>query len=88
MFSLLHSGSVQMKNSTRSISAIAIWKIQVISIANEQHSHRECYSQLTPCVVSEKNWITKEDKGKSMMCILFILPLAKRHISKAHLGTK
>jgi len=35
------------------------------------HSLRKavlCYCKSTPCVVSKKNWNTKEDKGKSMMC--------------------
>ena len=30
------------------------------------------YYKLTPSVVSEKNWNTKEDKGKSMMMIIII----------------
>ena len=48
-----------------------------------QHSHREtasCYHELIPCIVSEKNWNTKEDKGKSMTCVLYVLQLAKWHI--------
>ena len=32
-----------------------------------------CYRELTPCVVREKYWNTKEDKGKSMMCVLYVL---------------
>jgi len=42
-----------------------------------------CYwnRELTPTVVSEKNWNTKENKGKSMMHSLYVLRLAKRHIS-------
>jgi len=32
-------------------------------------------------IVSEKNWNTKEDKGKSMMHALYALWLAKRDIS-------
>ena len=48
-----------------------------------QHSHREtasCYHELIPCIVSEKNWNTKEDKGKSMKCVLYVLRLVKWHI--------
>ena len=44
---------------------------------NSQHSH--CIASLL-CVMSEKNWSTKEDKGKSMEHVLYILWLAKRHI--------
>ena len=33
-------------------------------------------------VVSEKNWNTKEDKGKTMMHVLYVLRLAKRHFSR------
>ena len=39
-----------------------------------------CYCELKPSVVSEKNWNTKEDKGKSMMHAMYILWLAKQHI--------
>ena len=35
------------------------------------------YHQLTPSVVSEKNWDTKEDQGKSSMRVLYVLQLAK-----------
>ena len=31
-------------------------------------------------VVSEKNWNTKEDNSRSMMCVLYILQLVKGHI--------
>ena len=43
---------------------------------NSQHNHREAasrYHELTPCVVSEKNWNTKEDNDKPMMHVLYIL---------------
>ena len=51
---------------------------------NSQHRHMEAashYHELTPCIVSEKNWNTKQDKGKFMICVLYVLQLAKRHIS-------
>ena len=77
-----------MKNSTRSISAInPVDTENTGDKHNSQHNRREAISQyheLTLCVVSEKNWDTKEDKGKSMMCVLYVLyvlRLAKRHIS-------
>ena len=37
-----------------------------------------------PCIVSEKNWNTKEHKGQSMIHVLYVLQLAK----KARVGTK
>ena len=50
---------------------------------NSQLSHREsilfCH-KLTPCIVSKKNWNTK-DKNKFMMHVLYILWLVKKHIS-------
>ena len=52
--------------------------------SERMHCLREailCYRKSTPCVVSEKNWNTKEDKGKSLMHALYILWLAKRRIS-------
>ena len=39
------------------------------------------YPELSPSVVNEKSWNTKEDNGKSMMHALYILQLAKRNIS-------
>ena len=50
-----------------------------------QHSHREAilyYHKLTPSIVNEKNWNTKEDKSKTMMHVLYVLRLAKRHVSE------
>ena len=32
-----------------------------------------CYHKLIPSAVNIKKWDTKEDKGKSMMCTLYIL---------------
>ena len=40
-----------------------------------------CYREFTFCVVSKKNWGAKEDNGKFMMHVLYILWLTKRHIS-------
>ena len=38
------------------------------------------YHESTPCDVSKEKWDTKEHKGKSMMCALYILWYAKRHL--------
>jgi len=43
-----------------------------------KESHITLSPKLTP---SEKNWNTKEDKNKSMICVLYVLQLVKRHIS-------
>jgi len=32
--------------------------------------------------LSSKNWNTMEDKGKSTICVLYVLRLIKRHISE------
>jgi len=37
------------------------------------------YCKLTPCIVCEKNWNTKEDKGKSMIHVFYILQLVKKN---------
>ena len=76
---------LQTKNSEKvSLQSIYLLrKIWVFSIIAIQYSHREAiphYCELTPCVVSEKNWDTKEDKNKSMMHALYTLQLAKRHV--------
>ena len=42
--------------------------------------HALCYHKSTPCAVSKKKWDTKEDKGKSMMCTLYILQYAKSYV--------
>ena len=66
-----------MKNSTRNVSAITMEN------TGDKHNsyHRKaisCYHKLIPCVVSEKNW-DRKDKGISLMHVLDILQLAKRH---------
>jgi len=45
-------------------------------------SHIVFLLELTPSVVSEKDWNTKEDNYKSMMCVLYVLQLVKKHISE------
>ena len=64
MFS--HYTALQMKNSTRNVSAINPVAMEMAcNKHNSQHSHKEatsCYCELTPCIVNEKNWNTKEDK--------------------------
>ena len=59
------------------------WMHSIQKILESMHCLREaisCYCELTPSIVSKNNWNTKEDKGKSMMHVLYILWLAKRHI--------
>ena len=80
----VHYTMLQVKNSTRNISAIN--QVAMESTDNKhniQHIHKEatsCYHESTPCVVSEKDWNTKENKDKSMMHVLYVLQLAKMHI--------
>ena len=56
---------LQTKNNMRSISAINPVITESMDYKhNSRHSHREaasCYHELTPCIVSEKNWNTKKD---------------------------
>ena len=79
----------QLQNSTRSASAINLYSCYRKYRANSQHSHREatsCYRESTLCVVrgivskKELEHNLKEDKGKSMMHVLYIVLLAKRNI--------
>ena len=83
----LHSNK-NKEQYTKSISAIN--PVAIENNPNSQHSHREattCYRELTPCVVNKQN--TKKDKDKSMMCVLYVLQLAKGHISgKRHQTVK
>ena len=64
---LSHYTALQMKNSTRNISAInPVTMEMACNKHNSQHSHGEatsCYRELTHCIVNEKNWNTKEEKG-------------------------
>ena len=39
------------------------------------------YCKLTPWAVSKKKSEKKEDKGKSMICALYVLWNAKKHVS-------
>ena len=61
-----HYTVLQMKNSIRSTSAI-----------NMENTHASCYHESTPWAVCKKKWDTKEEKGKSMMCALYVLWYAK-----------
>ena len=68
---IVQEASLQSIQLLRKIPTIRI-------IANTATGKPHCAS--TPCVVSEKHWNTREDKGKSMMCVLYVLRLAKRHV--------
>ena len=76
---------LQTKNNTRSVSAVnPIATENTGNKHNSQHSHRETASrccELTLCIVSKKNFNTNGGKGKSMMYVLHVLWLVKRHIS-------
>ena len=50
------------------------------NMGNNHNNYHHIHCKLTSCIVSIKNWDTKEDKGKSMMHVLYVLQLAKRHI--------
>ena len=73
-----------MKISARNFSAMNSVTMENAGEKHDTAMEREAislYRKSTPCVVSEKNWNTKEDKGRSMIHTLYILWLAKRHIS-------
>ena len=62
----------------RAVQEVSLQSIQSLRKIQEisQHSYRDAasyYRESTPCVVSKKNWNTKEDKGKSMMRALHVL---------------
>ena len=67
---------LQTKNSMRSVSVINPVTVENTGDKQPQGSH----IVLLPCIVSEKNWNTKEDKDKFMMRVLYVLWLVKRHI--------
>ena len=76
--------SVHYTMLQRTVCMRSISGINPVAMENMGNSHREAtssYCKLTPCIVSEKNWNTKEDKGKPMMRALYVLRLAKRHMS-------
>ena len=73
--------ALQTKNSTRSISTInpVTTKILAISmIANTATG--KLHHAIMNRDLALSDWNTKEDKGKSMMRVLYVLRLAKRHI--------
>ena len=64
---------IQMKNSTRSVSAITMENTG--DKHNSYHrSHREAISTDTFHCQQD----TEEDKGKSVMCVLYVLCMVKR----------
>ena len=51
------------------------------------HSLREAmsrYDKSAPCIVSKKNWNTKEDKDKKMMHAFILMVTLKWNIALAH----
>ena len=67
---------VQTKNSTGNISVIN--PVATENMGNKQTnttqgSHIMLSPRIDTCVVSEKNWNTKEGKGKFMMSVLYVL---------------
>ena len=52
---------LQMRNSTKNFSTE--------NTCRKHAQPEESYIMLTPCVVSKRNGLTKEDKGKAMMNI-------------------
>ena len=74
-----HYTAIQMKNSMRSVSCNN-YENMGDKVNSYHYSHREVishYYKSTPCIVNEKNWDTKEDEGRSVMCVLYMLQLVK-----------
>ena len=70
--------AVQIKNCLKSISAI---KIATMKNFRYEGKPSRATTILTLFVVSEDEWDTKEDTGKSMKNALYLLLYAKRHLS-------
>ena len=68
-------GASAIITDTQAISVIA-------TITITEKPYRSLSHESTPSIVSEENWDTKEDKGKSMMCALCVLWLVEKHISE------
>ena len=76
----IHNTAVQINNFLKSTSVIeaATMKIWTISITIKKPSHGTTKSTLF--TVSKDEWNTKEDTGKSMKNVMYILQYAKKHI--------
>ena len=65
MLRSLHS--VINDNRVRYFSAIIQIASQNVGEKHDEGSQMQPYCKVTLCVVAEKNWKTKEDKGSTMM---------------------
>ena len=70
--------AVQIKNCLKSTSAI---KIATMTNMDNFHYKLHAIAKSTLITVSKDEWDTKEDTGKSMKNVLYVLWYAKWHLS-------
>ena len=73
--------ALQNKNCSKSTSAIKVATMKNVDDFCYEGKPSRATTKSTPCAVSQDEWDTKEDTGKSMKNALYILRYAKRHMS-------
>ena len=73
--------AVRIKNCLKSTSAIEIAMMKNTDDFHFEGKPSHACAKSTPFPVSKDEWDTKEDTGKSMKNVLYVLRYAKRHLS-------
>ena len=73
--------AVRIKNCSKSTSAIKITTMKITDDFCFKGKPSRATAKSTPFAVSKDEWDTKEDTGKSMKNVLYVLWYAKRHLS-------
>ena len=75
-----HYTAVQIKNCLKSTSAIKIATRKNVDDFRYKGKPSSSTANLTLVTVSKDEWNTKENTGKSMKNVLYVLQYAKRHL--------
>ena len=73
--------AVRIKNCLKSTSAIRMASMKNMDDFRYEGKPSRAIAKLTLFAVSKDEWDTKEDTGKSMKNVLYVLRYAKRHLS-------
>ena len=73
--------AVRINNCLKSTPAIKIATMKNMDDFHYEGKPSHATTKSTPFAVSKDEWDTKEDTGKSMKNVLYVLRYAKRHLS-------
>ena len=76
-----HYTAVRIKNCSKSTTAIKVATTKNMDDFCHKGKPSHATTKSTPFAVSQEEWDTKQDTGKSMKNALYVLWYAKRHLS-------